>query len=50
VVEAARPFIPPHCHLLLPKWLDAVVDESVEVVHAYQPISEQTLEDIMHGL
>jgi hypothetical protein len=48
--QAAGPWIPPHCHLPLPKWLDTAADESAEEVPACQPISEQTLEVVTHGL
>jgi hypothetical protein len=49
-VRTAGPWIPPHCHLPPPKWLDAMADEGVKDVCARQPILEQTLEDIAHGL
>jgi hypothetical protein len=47
---AAGPWIPPHCHLPSLESLDAMADEAAEVVRAHQPISEQTLEDVAHGL
>jgi hypothetical protein len=49
-VRAVGPWIPPHCHLPPQEWMDAVTDEGAEEVHARQPISEQTLEDVVHGL
>jgi hypothetical protein len=47
---AAGPWIPPHCHLPSLEWLDMAANESAKEVHAHQPISEQTLEDVTHGL
>jgi hypothetical protein len=49
-VGAVGPWIPPHCHLPSSKWLDVAANESVEEVHAHQPISEQTLQDVVDGL
>jgi hypothetical protein len=49
-VGAARPRIHPHCHLTPPEWLDTAANEGVKEVHARQPISEQTLEDVVHWL
>jgi hypothetical protein len=49
-VMAARPWIPPHCHLPTPEWLDKADDVGAEEVHAHQPILEKTLEDVMHRL
>jgi hypothetical protein len=47
---AAGLWIPPHFHLSSLEWLDKAAHESAEEVHAHQPISEQTLEDVAHGL
>jgi hypothetical protein len=44
-VGIAGPWIPPHCHLPPPEWLDTAADEGVEEVRTHQPISDQTLVD-----
>jgi hypothetical protein len=36
--------------LSLPEWLDMAADEGAEEVRARHPTSEQTLEDVTHGL
>jgi hypothetical protein len=50
VVRAAGPWILTHCRLPPLEWLDVVADESAEEVRAHQPILEQPLEDVAHGL
>jgi hypothetical protein len=49
-VRVAGPWIPPHCLLPPPECLDTMANEGVEEAHARQPILEQTLEDVLHGL
>jgi hypothetical protein len=49
-VGVAGPWIPPHCHLPSPEWLDTAADKSAEKVHTHQPISEQTLGNVAHRL
>jgi hypothetical protein len=38
-VRTTGPQIHPHCHLLSPKWLNAVAYEGLQEVRARQPIS-----------
>jgi hypothetical protein len=47
-VRAARPGLPPQCHLPPSERLDAMTNEGTEDVHAQQPIPEQAFEDVKH--
>jgi hypothetical protein len=49
-IETTWPRIPPHSHLSLAEWLEAMADKGPQEVHASQPTSCQPLDDLTWGL